>query len=55
MPWSEVLRVHRLSQAYLVEKAEGAMPLPFRCFTPAQRQAFEGILRASQVPTASVG
>ena len=52
MPWSEVLRVHRLSQAYLVEKAEGAMPLPYRCFTQAQRHAFESILRENNVPAA---
>lgn len=40
-PWSRVALVHRLSGAYLVELEHGGMPLPYRCFTPEQRSAFE--------------
>ena len=55
LPWTEVLRVHRLAEAYLVEKLEGAMPLPYRVFTQAQREALEGILAASKVATVGRG
>ena len=51
LPWNEVLRVHRLSEAYLVEKSEGAMPLPYRVFTQVQRAVFESIITASNVAT----
>ena len=51
LPWKQVLRVHRLSQAYLVEKDGGAMPLPYRAFTLAQRAAFEVILLENAVAT----
>ena len=49
LPWKDVLRVHRLSQAYLVEKEGGAMPLPYRAFMPTQRQAFEAVLAQNSV------
>lgn len=43
--WAQVSRVHRLSSAYLVELLEGgAMPLPFRCFTESQREAFDALI-----------
>lgn len=51
LPWSYVLRVHRLSEAYLVEKDGGAMPLPYRVFTVAQREAFESFLHENSVAT----
>lgn len=41
IPWSEVLAVHAYTQGYLVEKAKGAVPLPYRCFGSAERQRFE--------------
>lgn len=50
VPWSAVVRVHKLSRAYLVEKKGGAMPLPYRCFTPEARAALEAFLRSSNVP-----
>ena len=50
-PWKEVLRVHRLSEAYLVEKSEGAVPLPYRVFTQVQRAKFESIITARNVAT----
>ena len=43
-PWSSVVLVHRLSGAYLVELEHGAMPLPYRCFSPEQRSAFESFV-----------
>jgi len=51
LPWKEVLRAHRLSQAYLIEKDGGGMPLPYRSFTLAQREAFEGVLLENAVAT----
>lgn len=40
--WDEVKIVHRLSAAYLIElKTGGAMPVPYRVFTPEQRELFE--------------
>ena len=51
LPWKDVLRVHRLTQAYLVEKDGGAMPLPYRAFTGSQQQSFEAILKANTVST----
>lgn len=38
--WRE-LRVHRLSQAYLVLKSKGGMPLPYRCFSEDERRRFD--------------
>ena len=51
LPWKDVLRVHRLSVAYLVEKDGGAMPLPYRTFSHPQREAFENILVENAVAT----
>jgi hypothetical protein len=44
VPWSDVREVHRLRGAWLVDMGKGAMPLPYRCFDPAQRAAFERLL-----------
>lgn len=42
--WNEVKAVHHLSAAYLVElKAGGAMPIPYRAFSPEQRLVFESL------------
>jgi hypothetical protein len=41
LPWTQVVAVHRYTQGYLVRKANGGIPLPYRCFTPAQRQGME--------------
>lgn len=46
VPWTDVLRIHRLSRAFLVELADGAMPLPYRCFTAAERAAFDAFVAA---------
>ncbi len=42
--WSEVVAVHRLDRAWLVALADGAMPLPYRCFSAAQRAGFERLV-----------
>ena len=47
--WDEVRAVHRLRGAYLVDKGAGGLPLPYRCFDAAQREAFEQLL-ASRFP-----
>lgn len=40
--WPEVRYVYRLSRAFLVVEADGAMPVPYRCLTVAQREWLEG-------------
>lgn len=50
--WSQVAAVHRLSAAYLIELKEGgAMPVPYRVFTPSQRTALESLLPAHVDPS----
>jgi hypothetical protein len=36
--------VHRYSQAYLIDKGHGGMPIPYRCLTVAERAQFERFL-----------
>ena len=50
--WAQVKHVRRFSEAYLIELEEGgAMPLPFRFFSAAQRARFEALLQESGVHT----
>jgi hypothetical protein len=43
--WNEVRNVHQLSGAYLIElKAGGGLPVPYRVFTPEQRDVFESLI-----------
>ena len=44
VPWDEVVAVHRLRGAWLLDKGRGAMPVPRRCLDGAQRAAFERLL-----------
>lgn len=44
--WDEVMHLHRLSSAYMIELDVGAMPLPYRVFAVGQRQTFESFLPA---------
>jgi hypothetical protein len=39
--WRDVVAVHRLRAAWLVDKGDGALPIPRRCLDAAQRSAFE--------------
>jgi hypothetical protein len=41
LPWHDVQAVHHLGRGYLVRKAGGALPLPYRCFSAEERQRFE--------------
>ncbi len=41
LPWREVTAVKRLGNGYLVGKAGGMMPLPYRCFSDEERQRLE--------------
>ena len=34
--WRDVVAVHRYSRGYLIEKGEGAVALPYRCFSAEQ-------------------
>lgn len=47
--WSEVQRVRVLHEAYLIELAQGAMPLPFQCLGDAGRARFEALLPAGKL------
>ena len=51
LPWAQVERVHRLTQAYLVQEEKGAMPIPYRAFTPEQLEQFESILQRNSITT----
>jgi hypothetical protein len=42
--WDEVVHLHRLSGAYMIELSAGALPLPYRVFSAGQRQTFESLL-----------
>jgi hypothetical protein len=44
VPWSDVRAVHRYSQGFLVEKANGGLPLPYRCFSESERTEFERLV-----------
>ncbi|MGH8127140.1 MAG: YcxB family protein [Gammaproteobacteria bacterium] len=48
LPWADVVAIHRLSRAYLVEKARGGMPLPYRCLTAEQATALDGLMRRKE-------
>jgi len=45
IPWTNVIAVHPSTQGYLVEKSKGAVPLPYRCLTAEQAEAFEVFVR----------
>ena len=50
--WSQVAAVHRLSAAYVIELREGgAMPVPYRVFTPSQRTALESLIPTHVYPS----
>jgi hypothetical protein len=51
--WQQVRTVHQLPLAYLIELEEGALPLPYRVFTPAQRAMFEQLLPSTLQQTAA--
>jgi hypothetical protein len=44
VPWAEVRAVHRYSQGFLVEKAKGGLPLPYRCFSTSERADFDRLV-----------
>jgi YcxB-like protein len=47
VPWSDLIAVRRYSQGYLIDKgSKGAMPLPYRCFSPEQALMMEGFIQA---------
>ena len=52
VPWSDVVTVHRLSRAYLVEKSQDAFPLPYRCLDENQAAALENLFQAKGVAAA---
>jgi len=42
--WRNVVAVHRLRAAWLVDKGDGALPIPHRCLGHAQQAEFERML-----------
>jgi hypothetical protein len=42
--WQEVVAVHKLSRAYLIEFEVGAMPIPFRVFSGNEQQRMENFV-----------
>jgi hypothetical protein len=45
--WSEVAAVHQLSQAYVIELEEGAIPVPYRVFSLQERASFEALAKSA--------
>jgi len=41
--WQDIHYIYPLSQAFLIAKAVGAMPVPYRCFSSDQRELLEGL------------
>jgi hypothetical protein len=54
VPWRDVVAVHQHSQCWLVAKAHGAMPLPFRCMSDTQRAEFAQFVRGLPRQAAAV-
>jgi hypothetical protein len=52
VPWSKVVAIHRYAEGFLVEKSNGAMPLPYRCFSLDQKSTMEGLIHAFEVDRA---
>lgn len=48
VPWHEIVAIHRYSQGYLVAKANGAMPLPFRCLALDQASVLKALIEKRQ-------
>lgn len=42
--WHDVVAVHRLRRAWLVDKGDGGLPIPHRCLDDAQQATFERLL-----------
>lgn len=42
--WSEVIAVHRYSRAYVIEKGNGGLPIPYRCLDGDERALLERML-----------
>ena len=45
LPWRDVVAIHRFSHGYLVEKAKGAVPLPYRCLTEEKAAILDELIR----------
>jgi hypothetical protein len=43
--WPQVKAIHRYSSCYLIEKASGALPIPYRCLDPAQTSRLEALFQ----------
>lgn len=53
--WDDVVKVHRLKDAWLVAMRHGAMPLPHRCFSAGQRATFEHLLASRPDGESGIG
>jgi YcxB-like protein len=53
-PWNSVLAVRRYPRGYFIDKGlKGAMPLPYRCFSPEQKAEMEELIRAFEASKGS--
>lgn len=48
IPWRDDVAIHRFSQAYLIEKRRGAVPLPYRCLDTTNAAALEKLIRSKE-------
>ena len=46
--WPQVKAIHRYSTCYLVVKASGALPIPYRCLDQAQTSRLEALFHARE-------
>ena len=53
VPWSRIKAIHAYTPGLLVELGEGAVPLPFRVLTDAQRAEILHVASAAGVPCPS--
>lgn len=49
VPWADVVAIRRYRPGYLIEKARGALPIPYRCLDGPQRDTLEAFF-AAHVP-----
>ena len=47
--WTDVIAVHRYTPGLLIEKRQGAVPIPYRCLTPPQRASLEALVKDWEV------
>lgn len=44
LPWSQLINVNRFERGWLLDKGDGAMPIPFRVLTVEQREFLTNLI-----------